>query len=61
MAMLFIPILFGMSKLYIWAQPGDVAADPVSLKTSTGISIRPVSSVRAIDLFRDLAGARAIC
>jgi hypothetical protein len=29
MALLFIPILLGMSRIYIWARPADVAADPL--------------------------------
>ena len=29
MAVLFIPILFGLPRLYAWARPADVAADPV--------------------------------
>jgi len=29
MAVLFIPILFGMSKLYSWARPADVQADAI--------------------------------
>src|SRR5579863_4654649 len=28
LAVLFIPLLFGMSKLYIWARPLDSVADP---------------------------------
>jgi hypothetical protein len=29
MAVLFIPVLFGTSKLYAWARPADVRADPI--------------------------------
>ena len=29
MALLFLPLLFGLSRLYLWAQPAMVAADPV--------------------------------
>ena len=29
MAVLFIPMLFGLPELYAWARPADVAADPV--------------------------------
>jgi hypothetical protein len=29
MAILFLPILLGMSRLYSWARPADVAADPM--------------------------------
>jgi hypothetical protein len=28
MIVLFVPVIFGMSRLYIWARPGDVARDP---------------------------------
>ncbi len=30
MAILFIPILIGMSKVYPWTQPGDIPDDPVN-------------------------------
>lgn len=29
MAVLFVPVLFGLSRLYLWAQPAAVAADPI--------------------------------
>ena len=29
LAVLFIPLLFGLSRLYLWAQPALVAADPI--------------------------------
>jgi hypothetical protein len=32
LAALFIPVLFGLSRLYLWAQPATVAADPVLIK-----------------------------
>ena len=32
LAALFIPLLFGLSRLYLWAQPESVAADPALIK-----------------------------
>lgn len=32
LAALFVPLLFGLSRLYLWAQPASVAADPVLIK-----------------------------
>jgi hypothetical protein len=32
LAVLFVPLLFGLSRLYLWAQPSSVAADPVLIK-----------------------------
>jgi hypothetical protein len=32
LAALFVPLLFGLSRLYLWAQPGSVAADPILMK-----------------------------
>lgn len=32
LAALFVPLLFGLSRLYLWAQPSSVAADPVLIK-----------------------------
>ena len=29
LALLFVPLLFGLSRLYLWAQPAAVAADPL--------------------------------
>ncbi|MEP7188379.1 MAG: hypothetical protein ABI901_04210 [Roseiflexaceae bacterium] len=29
MALLFVPLLFGLSNLYPWARPAEVAADPI--------------------------------
>jgi hypothetical protein len=29
MAVLFVPVLFGLSRLYVWAQPAAVNADPI--------------------------------
>ncbi len=29
MALLFVPLLFGLPRLYAWARPGEVAADPL--------------------------------
>ncbi len=29
MGILFIPLIFGLSKIYSWARPEDVAADPI--------------------------------
>jgi hypothetical protein len=29
LALLFIPLLFGVPRLYVWARPDEVAADPV--------------------------------
>ncbi len=32
LAALFVPLLFGLSRLYLWAQPASVAADPILIK-----------------------------
>lgn len=50
MAVLFVPLLFGLSDLFLWAQPGVVAHDPVLQQKAMYLNI-PAFIVRAIIYF----------
>ncbi len=50
MAVLFVPILFGLPRLYTWAQPAAVAADPI-LKYKTPYLNVPFFVVRTVIYF----------
>jgi hypothetical protein len=47
MAVLFVPILFGLPELYAWARPADVAADAILQHKSVYLNI-PFFVVRAV-------------
>jgi hypothetical protein len=50
MAVLFIPVLLGMSRLYDWAQPDKVKADPILIYKSPYMN-QPFFTVRSIIYF----------
>jgi len=50
MAVLFVPLLFGLSTLYTWARPADVAADP-TLQVQTWYLNLPFFIGRAVLYF----------
>jgi hypothetical protein len=50
MALLFVPLLFGLPDLFLWAQPGVVAHDPVLQQKAAYLNI-PAFIVRAIVYF----------
>jgi hypothetical protein len=50
MAVLFVPVLLGMTRLYKWAQPASVAADPM-LQYKRPYLNPPFFTVRAILYF----------
>jgi hypothetical protein len=50
MALLFVPLLFGLPDLFLWAQPGVVAHDPVLQQKAAYLNI-PAFIVRAIIYF----------
>ena len=47
MAVLFVPLLFGLPELYAWARPADVAADPVLQHKSIYLNV-PFFMIRAV-------------
>jgi hypothetical protein len=47
MALLFVPLLFGLPQLYAWARPADVAADPVLQHKSVYLNI-PFFIIRSV-------------
>src|SRR5437660_6636416 len=47
MAVLFLPVLFGLPQLYAWARPDEVAADPVLQHKSPYLNV-PFFIARAI-------------
>jgi hypothetical protein len=47
MAILFVPLLFGLPELYAWARPADVAANPVLQHKAVYLNV-PFFAVRAI-------------
>jgi hypothetical protein len=50
MAALFLPLLFGLRDLYIWARPQEVAADPLLQHKSLYLNV-PAFVVRAVVYF----------
>jgi hypothetical protein len=50
MALLFLPLLFGMSQLYPWARPETVAADPILQQKSLYLNV-PFFVARAVVYF----------
>lgn len=50
LALLFIPLLFGLRYLYPWAQPELVAADPILQHRSTYLNL-PFFAIRAVLYF----------
>ena len=50
MALLFLPLLFGLPDLYVWAHPEVVAHDPVLLQKAAYLNI-PAFIVRAVLYF----------
>jgi hypothetical protein len=50
MALLFVPILFGLPRLYLWAQPAVVAQDPLLQHKSLYLNV-PAFIVRAVIYF----------
>ena len=57
MAVLFLPLLFGLPDLFIWAHPQAVAQDPVLLQKAAYLNI-PAFIVRAACVFRSLDAPR---
>jgi hypothetical protein len=47
MAVLFVPLLFGLPELYAWARPADVAADAVLQHKSVYLNV-PFFIIRAV-------------
>ena len=60
MAVLFIPVLFGMSQLYSWARPADVESDPILQQKRWFLNPTFFHGARR-HLFRDLEPAGLIC
>jgi hypothetical protein len=56
MAVLFLPVLFGLPQLYAWARPDQVAADPVLLHKSPYLNV-PFFIARAVVYLLVWAGA----
>lgn len=50
MAVLFLPLLFGLDRLYLWTHTAEVAADPV-LRLKTAYLNVPFFIVRAVGYF----------
>ncbi|HZH83460.1 MAG TPA: hypothetical protein VFD87_09960, partial [Phototrophicaceae bacterium] len=50
MAVLFVPLLFGLPDLYIWARPAVVAADPVLREKAAYLNF-PFFFIRALIYF----------
>lgn len=50
MAVLFLPLLFGLRELYVWARPEAVAADPLLQHKSLYLNV-PAFAVRAAIYF----------
>lgn len=49
-AVLFLPVLFGMSHIYVWAHPEVVAADPILRHKSAYLNV-PFFAARAVFYF----------
>jgi hypothetical protein len=47
MALLFVPLLFGLPRLYAWARPQDVAHDPILQHQALYLNV-PLFLVRAV-------------
>ena len=58
MALLFVPLCFGLSDLYVWTRPEVVSHDPLLQQKSAYLNV-PFFIVRAVIYFADLDNRRS--